>query len=271
MDFDTYLNTFIEEETKDENEDSDNQFLLKTLDYQIVENEIIEEFNDLVSSFSNNKRMSSPGSLSEYLFWGDSNEIIEITSYSTIKLSMRQAQMVLDSINIDGKTGGWLNSFAIDDIGKILREKNEINTYCNVIQNESSEFKFNSNSTKIFLPFLMNGHYTLYVINLKENSIYYYNSLEGDELDQNIQFIQQHINIKNNTSINFEFIRAKCPKQLNTKDCGVYTILNMCHPKSGEGDGSINYNYDNNIREYVKESLRKNKIVKEIKKIYEMN
>lgn len=85
--------------------------------------------------------------------------------------------------------------------------------------------------------------------------------------DQLFDGIQRILHASAGIEISKDFrsvVVAKCPKQTNTRDCGIYTIVKMLHPAAGHDDGTLRYEYNDNIRELIRGCLQKNKITEEL-------
>lgn len=177
----------------------------------------------------------------------------------------------------NGKTNGWVINSAITDFGVLLKEEiypensyHDVETLQRLLNGDRRKKVFDTTSKKIFLPYLHSAHYTLFVINLEDREmihIYYYNSLSSVpcpiQFEQIYDIFKMNIKPTGHYQIPTEFIgyEAKCPQQSNSKDCGIYTMLNMIHRSAGKGDGEIQYAYNRECRKYIAESLQKGSLI----------
>lgn len=235
-----------------------------------------------LTNYEQKTKISSPEEFSEYIFLGDDfHNIITLTKFGTVHMPLSAGEIILDSLTINGGTNGLLTNHTLSEIATLLHHHySPLFVYYNVgflnnLMNGGTKYlKFlkNYNGTKthkIYLPHYDSMHFTLYVVNLtNENAveIYYYDSLAG-EMDAAIP--AKIFEILKATSIKYQFnlpenyvaIKAQCPRQNNNTDCGVYTILNMYHPLSGENPGLLNYTYDDeSYRTLIRNSLLEAKV-----------
>jgi hypothetical protein len=258
----------------------------------LLESTIIDlsESKSFAQLFENNHGVTSSQMWNEYFFFG--NFDIPLTSFRTFPLPPSTGEVILDSLNENGKTNGWVINSAITDFGKILKEDcypensyHDVDTLQRLLNGERKKV-FDSTSKKIYLPYLEQAHYTLFVINLENTEkirIYYYNSLQSIPCPINFERIYQIL--KNNlkpTRKNYEFPKEfigyepDCPQQSNNKDCGIYTMLNMIHRSAGIGEGKIHYTYKVEMRKYIADSLKRQSIIPKLiveinKKVVKMN
>ncbi len=188
---------------------------------------------------------------SEYYFLGDFGNILPLTNIGTIKQQKVAEEAILDSLNVNGLTEGRIRVEAIDDISSLMND-NTIHAYyaCGTVsilcqQNKSLDIP--ENSQKLFFPQWDNGHYYLIVANMINETIYYYDSMESEERKtisfDNVKRILKLAGL----NITWAFISAKSPQQTNLLDCGIYTIINMSHRDTANGDGTLLYEYDDEV------------------------
>jgi predicted DNA-binding protein len=204
---------------------------------------------------------------SEYYFFGDFNCPVNNLSHS-IQLPPSTGQNLLNSLNDDA----WVMAYVISDMSRILNEDmmhnyQAVETLEKLI-NGDRKIVFDPNFKKIFLPHYHQSHYSLFILNLEDKNevvIYYYNSYKPVRrpiLFENIyKLFIKHVKKDENYQIptKYSFMEAISPQQENGNDCGIYTILNMIHPRAGERNGEIKYphtsEYISQYRSLIKDSL----------------
>jgi hypothetical protein len=215
---------------------------------------------------------TKPRDFAEYFIFGEFKSK-KSGPLPLINLPLSQGHIILNSLKIDGETSGLIYNRVITDISALLKTKNPLYQYQDVVVNleTNPQRKWNNDPPKIFLPILNKGHFSLYVINLNASPdihIYYYNSRK--RIVPTIQFkmisswlsnSRNNIQRKRQPKSCYHTHTPNCPQQSNEIDCGIFTIINMIHPEAGEGDGDLEYQYDDQkYRGYIRDSLLKNSL-----------
>jgi hypothetical protein len=258
--------------------------LENTLVHDLTQDENFEAFQKLLNHYHSETSVDVNiiPQLTNYIFLGKNISFLEVTEMGIVKGSPLYGEQVLDTLNVSGcnvlkttKQLGWLSSAAIDDLTSMMNHNDQGKKYYGVdilkhlIENEEQSFQIDDDTVKVFFPTLFHNHYTLRIINMTQGIIYFYDSFgepENDQLFDDVMRILRQSAKKCRVEIpeDFRSVVPKCPKQRNTRDCGIYTILNMLHPEAGQNEGTLLYDYDDSYREYIRQSLQKYKISEEL-------
>ena len=272
---------YSEEDHDDDQEYEEDSTQLKNLNQMsMLENTLVDEpeseaWKMITENFLSSSKVTVDqlGEFTNAIFLGNYQRMIEpVTEFGTVKIQPLHGEHILKSLDLNGSTNGCIMNDIFDDISTILNVQDQsiyfgIETLMSLIDKKENYIEITNTTRKIFFPVLFKHHYTLRVINLTEGVIYYYDSMIGDKTEDplylQIMEVLQRSAKKCGIQINSQFqsIIALCPQQNNTYDCGIYAILNMFHPRSGENNGNLKYSYKNCYREMIRECLIKYKNV----------
>jgi hypothetical protein len=250
----------------DEEDDEFDNGIIQLLEYTCLKS-LCEDLDIIQARLDGMMPMNDPENYAEYIFFGEFPRL-SLTQFGTITIPPSSGQITLKSVASNGE---WVKSFAISDVAQLLKGIYTTNMYQDV--DFLRALIDNANRTvclgpkKTFFPYLDSNHYTLFVLNLDEKEVqnkaklYWYNSFSSYQRSITLESVYQVLK-KYCPSLpdRVQFFTPSSPQQLNGSDCGVYTILNMIHQLTGEGDGDIFYDTNIAYRPMICQSLESSTI-----------